>query len=181
MTLAQVLRPEAPPPLILDRQQSMQEALDRMQRSRATCVVVMEDNQVAALIGEREMLYHGLILGHDPGQTQLGDMVAQLPLSATADTPLQAVVAQMHSEGTQHVAITQGGTLVAVASCCDLLRAALDHMEHDVDALIAYIHGPAARPYMAHRRTARSVRTSGIFVRQGAEDHSLHEDTQAAM
>jgi CBS domain-containing protein len=113
------LNPKAPVFVALDA--SVAQAVDTMNQLNIGCVLVGNQNNVAGIFTERDLLFNIGATYDEARDRPIADFMRPNPEMLDADTPLAQALGRMSEGGFRYVPITRGGRLVGVVSLRDLL------------------------------------------------------------
>jgi len=108
---------------------------------RIGCVPIVDDGQVLGIFSERDVIYglqrEGAALLDKP----VGAVMTAPAVTIAPDTSTLSALSLMTRRRVRHLPIVEGGRLVGFVSIGDLVKARMDRIETEVDAMRAYIQG----------------------------------------
>lgn len=121
---------------------SLSEAARALAEHDVGALVVSGDGRgVEGIVSERDIVR---VLGRDGG-ADLGQLVADVMqaevVTCTPDTTVDELMAMMTEGRFRHVPVLSDGALVGIVSIGDVVRARLDELEVQTDALERYVTG----------------------------------------
>ena len=140
MTVAAIVEGrKGTPTITVPRGTQVREAVALLAERKIGAVPVMDDDKVAGIMSERDVIY---CLARD-GAAML-DWPVEKIMTAPAITvePTMTVLAAlslMTSRRIRHLPVMDGGELVSVVSIGDLVKHRLDKIEAEAEAMLSYI------------------------------------------
>ncbi len=140
MTVAAILEGrQGVPAITVPRGMQVREAVALLAERKIGAVPVMDDEKVAGIMSERDVIY---CLARD-GAAML-DWPVEKIMTAPAITvePSMSVLAAlslMTSRRIRHLPVVEGGRLVGIVSIGDLVKHRLDQIESEAQAMLSYI------------------------------------------
>jgi CBS domain-containing protein len=81
-----------------------------------------EDNRLAGMITDRDIVVRGLAEGRNPDTTKVGDFAEGKPVTIGADDSVEQALATMSKHGVRRLPVIDGHDLVGVVSQADVAR-----------------------------------------------------------
>jgi CBS domain-containing protein len=81
-----------------------------------------EDNRLAGMITDRDIVVRALAEGRDPSSTKVGDLADGKPVTIGADDSVEEALATMRKHGVRRLPVIDGHELVGVVSQADVAR-----------------------------------------------------------
>jgi CBS domain-containing protein len=81
-----------------------------------------DDNRLAGMITDRDIVVRGLAEGRDPQSTTVGDLAEGKPVTIGADDSVEDALAAMTKHGVRRLPVIDGHELVGVISQADVAR-----------------------------------------------------------
>jgi CBS domain-containing protein len=97
-----------------------------------------EDNRLAGMITDRDIVVRGIAEGRDPNTTTVGEFAEDKPITIGADDTVDEALATMSKHGVRRLPVIDGHDLVGVVSQADVAR---NLPEDKVGDLVAAISG----------------------------------------
>jgi CBS domain-containing protein len=110
------------PPQFVTQQDSVEQAVEAMNRLDIGCVLVGSVENVVGIFSERDLLFGIGETYEDVKQRPVAEFMTPSPEMLDADTPLLQALDRMAAGGFRHIPVTREGRLIGVASLRDLLR-----------------------------------------------------------
>ena len=140
------------------------EAADAMKARAVGSLVVLQNEQPAGIVTDRDLLERVVADGKDAGSTPIADVMSQpLQVAAPAD-PLDRIVELMSEQGVRRVPVVSNGELVGIVALDDVLAEVAGEL-HDL------AEGTRREVYTAQRnaRARELARDMGERVRDLGE------------
>ncbi|HWJ70403.1 MAG TPA: CBS domain-containing protein [Sphingobium sp.] len=106
---------------------------------RIGCVPIVDDGHVLGIFSERDVIYGLQREGATLLDKPVGSVMTTPAVTIDPDTPTLSALSLMTRRRVRHLPIVEGGRLVGFVSIGDLVKARMDHIETEVDAMRAYI------------------------------------------
>jgi CBS domain-containing protein len=81
-----------------------------------------DDNKLAGMITDRDIVVRGLAEGRDPHVALVGDLADGKPVMIGADDPVEEALATMSKHGVRRLPVIDGHELVGIVSQADVAR-----------------------------------------------------------
>lgn len=81
-----------------------------------------EDDRLAGMITDRDIVVKCVADGVDPSSTKVADLAEGKPVTIGADDPVEEVLATMTSHGVRRLPVIDGHRLVGIVSQADVAR-----------------------------------------------------------
>jgi CBS domain-containing protein len=120
---------------------TLQSAAGRMWRQQTGSLLVMDDERLAGILTERDLL-RAVALGADPATTTVDEAMTTEVFTAPPDMPLVDAAREMAARWIRHLPVAEDGRLLGMVSMRDItgIFAALAPgnvtVEHEFDALV---------------------------------------------
>ena len=98
---------------------TLRAAAERMWRHQTGSLLVMDNDRLAGIITERDLL-RAVALGADPGTTTVDETMTRAVFTVRPDLPLQEAARMMASRWIRHLPVMAGGELLGVVSMRDV-------------------------------------------------------------
>ena len=132
----QVLLVLAPTATALEAARAMTE------RKVGAVLVAFPDGRLVGIFTERDLMARVVVPRRDPERVALSEVMTTEVFSVGPDHDVDDVRAELQRRHIRHLPIVHEQRLVGVLSLRDILRADLDEMSHEVEALENYFLGP---------------------------------------
>jgi CBS domain-containing protein len=81
-----------------------------------------EDDRLAGMITDRDIVVRALAEGRDPGNTKVGELADGKPVTIGADDSVEAALVTMSKHGVRRLPVIDGHDLVGMVSQADVAR-----------------------------------------------------------
>jgi CBS domain-containing protein len=81
-----------------------------------------EDDRLAGMITDRDIVVRALAEGRDPGNTKVGELADGKPVTIDADDSVEAALVTMSKHGVRRLPVIDGHDLVGMVSQADVAR-----------------------------------------------------------
>lgn len=119
---------------------SVFEAVRRMDQANTGSVVVLDDERLAGIFTERDLMRRVVLKGHDLQGTPVSEVMTRDLVYATPDDPAHTAMARMTRHRCRHLPVVDGERLVGVVSIGDLMKEHTDEQEIEIHFLKEYIY-----------------------------------------
>ncbi len=117
---------------------SVEDASRRMKDRDIGDVIVLEDEDVAGILTDRDIVIRAIAEGRSPADTTIGEIASRVLVTASPDDTVEAVIGIMRTQALRRVLVVEAGKPVGIVSIGDLA------IERDSDSALADIS--AAEP-----------------------------------
>jgi len=97
-------------------------AVRRMSECRVSCVIVVENEMVAGILTERDVLRAVAVGGRDPTKSKVAERMSSPVVSIEPDAPVLEAGAIMGAKGIKRLAVVDGAPLVGLVTQTDITR-----------------------------------------------------------
>jgi CBS domain-containing protein len=139
MTIAAILRDKGDEVVHVSPQASLRELIDILTEKRIGAVPVLEGDDVAGIMSERDVIQALKRLGPAALDRPVREMMTTPPITVDPETSLLAGLSLMTRRRIRHLPVMRDGRLVGFVSIGDLVKARIDRIESEADAMRAYI------------------------------------------
>ncbi|MFI0789893.1 CBS domain-containing protein [Streptomyces lydicus] len=140
------------PPASVPLDATLEEAARRMAEAHVGALPVVEDDHVAGVITDRDLVVRALARGLSP-QVRVEALMSTDPVTVEADTPVPAAMHAMGTIDARHLPVVDNGRLVGVVSFDDLFW----FVTSQLDELAAVVNATRKVPDLFHRRQHRTA------------------------
>jgi CBS domain-containing protein len=102
-------------------------------------VAILDDDRLAGIFTERDILRRVVAAGCDPATTRLGDVMSTPVTVAASNTPLSLLATIMRDAHIRHIPVVEDNKPIAMISIGDLNKAHADEQDETIHALEAYV------------------------------------------
>ena len=100
-----------------------------------------EDDRLAGMITDRDIVVKCVAAGGDPSSTKVGELAEGKPVTIGADDPIEEVLRTMTEHGVRRLPVIDGHELIGIVSQADVARNLPD--EHIGDLVQAISNAPS--------------------------------------
>lgn len=119
----------------------VRDAVALMRDKRIGAVLVLDEQRLAGIFTERDVLTRVVAEGRDPAATRLGEVMTRDPDTVAPDDRAIDALDRMSSRGYRHLPVAAGDRVVAIVSIRDLYAAVRQSLERELEQRDAYIFG----------------------------------------
>ncbi|MGR3484723.1 MAG: CBS domain-containing protein [Paracoccaceae bacterium] len=143
MIVKQILKAKPPGPLhVLAPSAGLRDAVALMSKHRIGTVVVSDDGATpAGILSERDVVRELGTRGDAVLDLTVADVMTPDPVTCTPSETVDRALAIMTDGRFRHLPVLEDGTMVGIVSIGDLVKARIEHLEHERGALEAMIVG----------------------------------------
>jgi CBS domain-containing protein len=116
-------------------------AAKEMERHRVGAILVMENDMIAGIFTERDLLSRVVASGLDPNTTSIDKVMTRDPIAVVSGTTVEEVMALFTTKRFRHLPVVDDGRLVGLVSIGDILRRMVEAHRHEAEQLKQYIGG----------------------------------------
>ena len=140
MRIRELLQPQDL--LMLDETASVIEAAQAMSAKKVGAVLVTGDGgMLAGIFTERDLMSRVVVARRNPETVLLREVMTRDVFSVGIDAEVKDVRAELQARHIRHLPVVLDGRIVGILSLRDLLRADIDAMSIEVQALESYFLG----------------------------------------
>jgi CBS domain-containing protein len=137
MRVADLLRKKGHSVVTLPSTATVVELLEVLDDKKIGAVVVVDEDQVVGIVSERDVVHH-LRQGEDIATTISTMMTTQVNVCGPEDD-LTDLASRMTEARHRHMPVLKDGSLQGIVSIGDVVKARLDALEAERDALESYL------------------------------------------
>lgn len=97
------------------------EAALLMAKKNTGYLLVIEDDRLAGIFTERDMVFRVVAKGLDPKATRVASVMTPAPKTVEPDKPFGYALLMMHKGGFRHVPVVEHGKLIGMVTARDAL------------------------------------------------------------
>jgi CBS domain-containing protein len=120
---------------------SISAAVSEMNRHKIGCLVVLENERLAGIFTERDVLKRVVGAGIDPRTGLVADVMTSDVVTITPDTTVNEVMEIFTDKRCRHLPVISGGRLAGLISIGDVSRWMVDIHRAECEHLKSYITG----------------------------------------
>lgn len=118
---------------------TVREAVAVLAAERIGALPIMCDGEVAGIFSERDFLRLVHTGGPDILDRPVSEVMTAPAITITPDTPVLHALSLMTQRRVRHLPVVSGGRMVGFVSIGDLVKARIDAIESEAEALRSYI------------------------------------------
>jgi CBS domain-containing protein len=112
-----------------------------MNERRVGSLLVIENDAVAGILTEKDVVYRVVALAKDPATIKVREAMTKDVICVQPDRPLEEIEGIMRQERVRHVPVVDGKALLGVLSIGDVTAWHATKSAQEVEHLTAYIRG----------------------------------------
>jgi CBS domain-containing protein len=117
------------------------EAITRMARLGIGALLVMEGEQLAGIVSERDYARKIILQGRRSSDTRVAEIMTSEVSTATLDMTAQQCLAMMTEGYFRHLPVIEDGRVVGIVSIGDLVKAVIADQQATIEQLERYVTG----------------------------------------
>ena len=123
------------------------EAVRLMADHNVGIVIVLDGTRLAGVFSERDVVRRVLHQGLDPARIPLGEVMTGCVITGDAEMDYESAMRAMDEAGIRHLLVTSGSRMLSMISIRDVMRAAIQDRDEEVQHLREYLYQvPAGSP-----------------------------------
>ncbi len=107
---------------------SVGEAARIMRERKVGAVLVTENDRLAGIFTERDVLAKVVADGRDPEGTTVGDIMTPNPFSVGPETSVHTAMRIMREKNMRHLPVVDDGTILGIVSVRDMIQASINDL-----------------------------------------------------
>jgi CBS domain-containing protein len=111
-----------------------------MSEAGVGCIPILEQERLAGVFSERDLMTRVVVEGRDPLETLVGSVMTREVVTAGLDDRVERCLEKMRSVGCRHLPIVAEGRVIAMISMRDLLSDEIEEQVEEIKSLRAYLH-----------------------------------------
>jgi CBS domain-containing protein len=141
MTVKDILQTKGQDVLSITPEATVYEALKLMADKNVGALIVLDGENVAGIISERDYARKVILHGKSSREMQVGEIMTSKVYYMRPEQNLQECMAQMTDRHVRHLPILEEGRLVGIISIGDVVKAIIAEHESTIKLLENYITG----------------------------------------
>lgn len=113
---------EGRPLFYISTGEKVRDAARRMTDWNIGAVAVLDDERLAGVFSERDLMSRVVAKGLDPDATPVSSVMTRNLVVASPDDDYEDAIQKMHSIGSRHLPVVENGKLIGMISLRDLLE-----------------------------------------------------------
>ena len=122
-----------------DITETVGQAAARLAEKRIGAMPVLDNGALVGIFSERDVIYTLANMGGDALSTLLSAAMTADPVTVAPETPVMSALSLMTRRRIRHLPVMSEGALVGFISIGDLVKARIDAIEAEAEAMRAYI------------------------------------------
>lgn len=122
-----------------DAAQSMREALGILATRRIGALPVMQGCTVVGIFSERDVIYCLEREGEASLDKSVGEVMTAPPITVSPSTKIDEALEMMTRRRIRHLPVVENGVMHGFVSIGDLVKAQIDEIAHEAQAMRSYI------------------------------------------
>ena len=118
------------------------EALELMASREVGALLVMQGDQIAGLLSERDYARKVMLMGRSSKETQVGEIMADA-ITVGPNCSVDDAMRSMTQNRVRHLPVVQGGKVLGMISIGDLVKWVITSHEKTIEQLQSYIASSA--------------------------------------
>ena len=140
MDIAQVLaRSPVAEVIVCDAGIQMRDALSILAQRRIGAMPVLQGSEIAGIFSERDVIYCLESEGEASLSKPVREVMTAPAITASPDTPVEEALDVMTRRRIRHLPVVENGAMCGFVSIGDLVKAQLDVVESEAEAMRVYI------------------------------------------
>lgn len=119
--------------------QAVRDAVKLLASKRIGALPVMSGGRVAGIFSERDVIYRLAEEGSACLDLTIGEVMTSPAITTTTDTPILDALSLMTKRRIRHLPVIDGEAMCGFISIGDLVKARLDEIQHEAEAMREYI------------------------------------------
>ncbi|MDH3451933.1 MAG: CBS domain-containing protein [Gammaproteobacteria bacterium] len=140
-TVKQLLREKGSAVHTISPHATVLEALHTMAELNIGALIVVEGDQIAGLLSERDYARKGILEGRYSKDTKVRDLMTSAVVCVSPEQTVDACMALMTEKRVRHLPVLEGGRLAGIVSIGDALKTIIEDQQFTIDQLAHYISG----------------------------------------
>lgn len=137
MRVADLLKRKGTSVVTMPSTATLSDLIETLDDNKIGAVVVVDDAKVVGIVSERDVVHH---LREGKGQgTPLGEVMTSEIITCTPSDDLVDLAGTMTEKRFRHLPVLSDGSLAGIVSIGDVVKARLDALEAERDALESYL------------------------------------------
>lgn len=120
---------------------TISEAVAEMNRQRVGCMLVIDDDHLAGVFTERDVLKRVVGAGVDPTRTRVADVMTANVITISPDATVEETMVIFTEKRCRHLPVLDHGRLIGTISIGDITRWMADSHRAEAEHLKNYITG----------------------------------------
>ncbi|GAN81354.1 CBS domain-containing protein [Acidocella aminolytica] len=141
MLIKAILKNKPPGFISVPADMTIAGVLNILAEKRIGAVLVVENTELIGILSERDIVRSLATRATDTLTMTAGALMTRGPKTATPETTVEQAMEMMTDGHFRHLPIMEDGHLTGLVSIGDVVKARIDHSQHEVDTLRTYVTG----------------------------------------
>jgi CBS domain-containing protein len=142
MNVETILRNKGNSVATIQRDATVAEAVDILNRKRIGALVVSDDGErVDGILSERDIVIALAVHGEDLLSRPVGDIMTRTVITCDPSDTVGVLMAEMTNRRIRHFPVVAAGRLCGIVSIGDLVKNRLDEVEFEASSMRSFIAG----------------------------------------
>jgi CBS domain-containing protein len=120
---------------------SVIDAIRSMAENHVGALLVMEGQQLAGIVSERDYARKVILLGRSSSSTAVREIMSSNVFTLPPDSTVEDAMRLMTDRRIRHLPVVTSGRVLGIVSIGDLVKCVIDEQRHTIDELHSYIRG----------------------------------------
>ena len=120
---------------------SVLDAIKRMAEKGIGALVVMDGDELAGIVSERDYARKVILKGRASDSTPVAEIMTATVLTTTPDANVESCMKMMTEQKCRHLPVVEGDRVVGMISIGDLVQAIIADQQYEIEQLEQYISG----------------------------------------
>ena len=120
---------------------SVIDAIRSMANNHIGALLVVEGQQLAGIVSERDYARKVILLGRSSATTAVRDIMSSPVMSLSPDSTVDEAMRLMTEHRIRHLPVVANGRVTGLVSIGDLVKCVIEEQRHTIDELHSYISG----------------------------------------
>jgi len=117
------------------------EALEKMAQEGIGALIVLDGEELAGIVSERDYARKIVLLGQKSADTPVKDIMTENVICVGSDLGIDASMSIMSDKHVRHLVVRDDGRITGVISIGDVVKAIIDDQQFTIEQLKHYISG----------------------------------------
>jgi signal-transduction protein with cAMP-binding, CBS, and nucleotidyltransferase domain len=117
------------------------EALQKMAQEGIGALVVLDGENLAGILSERDYARKVVLMGHSSSNTPVRDIMTKNVICVGSNIGVDASMSIMTDKRVRHLVVRDDNKITGVISIGDVVKAIIDHQQFTIEQLEHYISG----------------------------------------
>ena len=140
-TVGSLIKAKSEAPIIFSVRpdQMVREALELMKQHDIGCVLVMQGDDLAGILSERDYARKMILVGKASNDTPVSEIMTANVICTSPENSVDECLALLNQYGFRHLPVKEGDRVVGMVSSGDLISCIIREQQSTIDHLQQYI------------------------------------------